>query len=174
MIYYIFMNDAIKIVLVFITLIIFSCKEKEEYPVVPEITYKSYQAYAFIDTVLDNKTVKGELVFSFVDGDGDIGSYYDGEVVETADSGEYDLYIQKYTLQNNVFNAVEEPLKYYLPYFEPEEKNSFLKGDVTVTFNYFNLKADTFYYEFFIYDRKKNKSNIELTKTFDLIPDSIY
>ncbi len=161
--------------ILFLIIYVIKCKEPEVYPVIPEITYTSFDAYLMEDTVLGNKMIRGVLNFTFVDGDGDIGTYEDGQVTEVdeEDTSKYDLYVQKYSLLNSNFVAIENPGRYYLPYFEPEEKNGFLKGEVSVTFDYFDLKTDTFYYQFYIYDRKKNKSNVESSEAFILNTDSI-
>jgi len=153
----------------------FSCEKSESYPVEPQITYSNFRIFTDTGT-LGNPKIIIELNFDFIDGDGDIGSYrVIGGYTEivNSDTSKYDLYVQKYSFIDTGFTAITDTGKYYLPYFEPEEKNSFLKGQTTVTLDYFNLKPDTFFYEFFIYDRKRHKSNIEYSDTLFLIPDSI-
>lgn len=152
-----------------------SCEEPESYPIEPQITYSTYRAYKDTGT-LGNPKVIIELFFDFIDGDGDIGSYrVIGGYTEIVndDTSKYDLYVQKYSYIDTGFVTKSDPGKYYLPYFEPEEKDGFLKGEATVSLDYFSLKPDTFFYEFYIYDRKRHKSNTEYSDTLFLIPDSI-
>jgi hypothetical protein len=146
---------------------IISCKKPVEYPFIPSIKYKSFELKDTID-LLDNKTKFGILTFSVIDGDGDIGL----DITETDPPFDttsiyyHNLFMTMYEKVNGVFDTVEltVPANYRIPYAVQEGQNKTLKADIKVQINfYFPIKYDTIKYDFYIYDRSLNKSNVEST-----------
>jgi len=101
-----------------------SCQKPETYPIIPSIKYKEFLLKDTIDA-LDNHIKKGTLVFSFVDGDGDIGLTEQDTVAPYDSTYFYDLFIQGYYYQNGVAiaDSPQVPLYYRIPYVEPQGQN---------------------------------------------------
>lgn len=157
---------------------IISCEEPESYSVIPEITYKENKVYVFVDTLLGNKTVRVDITFNFVDGDGDIGSYDGGTILdppEEADSNDFDLYINRFIFENGNYQAdtTIEDNYYHIPFFRATGRDKFLKGEVTLSVDDYLGKFDTMMFEFYIYDRARNKSNTENTPQIVVNNDSL-
>jgi len=149
----------------------FSCRKIESYPEIPFIEFKSFTLQDTVD-LLGNPGKVGELVFSFVDGDGDIG--FDSTATDTTSI--YDLFFTLYEKLDGEFLKVDEddletPLNYRIPFIEMEGQNKTLKGEIQVDFFYikiFLIKYDTIKYEFYIIDRALHKSNVETTPEIPL------
>lgn len=146
-------------------ILLFSCVKNEEYPVEPVITFKNF--YKLQDsTMTDNK---GLLVFSFTDGDGDIGLSDDDTIApfDSSSSFYYNLFIHYYERQHGQLVEVEltVPQHQRLPVLTPEGKSKAIKGDIEVELFINNPFStyDTIAYEFYLYDRSLNKSNVILT-----------
>ncbi len=145
----------------------FSCRKIESYPVIPEIEYKSFTLRDTIDP-LGNPGKIGELVFSFVDGDGDIGLPQPDST--SKDTTNYNLFFTMYEMLDGEFIKVDEddletPLNYRIPYIVSEGQNKTLKGEIQVDFFYLIIKYDTIKYKFYIVDRALHKSNDQETDT---------
>ena len=154
----------------------FSCRKIESYPVIPSIEFRSFTIRDTFYTSLGSQGKVGELIFSFVDGDGDIGFLSDSIATDTTSI--YDLFLTLYEKLNGEFFKVDDlepPLNYHLPYIEREGQNKTLKGEIQVKIEYFELfkellNYDTIKFEFFIIDRAFHKSNVEETDTIFLAP----
>lgn len=154
----------------------FSCRKIESYPVIPSIEFQSFTIRDTFYTSLGSQGKVGELVFGFVDGDGDIGFLSDSTANDTTSI--YDLFLTLYENLNGEFFKVDDlepPLNYHLPYIEREGQNKTLKGEIQVKIEYFELfkellNYDTIKFEFFIIDRAFHKSNVEETDTIFLTP----
>lgn len=153
----------------------FSCRKIESYPVKPKIEYKSFTLRDTIDP-LGNPGKIGELLFGFVDGDGDIGLPQPDSTI--TDTTNFNLFITMHEILDGEFIKVDEDdletlLNYRIPYIESEGQNKTLKGEIQVDFFYFKLfliKYDTIKYEFYLVDRALHKSNVEETDTIFLAP----
>jgi hypothetical protein len=158
--------------IVFIIIILISvcsCFKIETYPPEPQIEFISFSLTDSTD-VLDNPVLYGELHFSFIDGDGDLGFF------QAADTSTEDIsktiFITPYKKTNGEF--VEDtniiPLNYRIPYFETAGNNKTLKGEIIVKDINHNppYGDDTLKYKFYIKDRAGNVSNIEETQEFVL------
>jgi hypothetical protein len=108
---------------------------------------------------------KGELIFDFEDGDGDIG-------LKPTDSLSVDstnLFLTMYSKTDGTFTEVsgedlKTTLNYRIPYIEREGQNKALIGEIQVDFDYLlTFEYDTIKYSFFIVDRALHKSNVETT-----------
>jgi hypothetical protein len=153
----------------------FSCRKIESYPVIPSIEFQSFNIRDTVD-LLGNQGKVGELVFSFVDGDGDIGLPQPDST--STDTTNYNLFFTLYEKLDGEFLKVDEddletPLNYRIPFIEMEGQNKTLKGEIQVDFFYFKIfliKYDTIKYEFYLVDRALHKSNVEETDTIFLAP----
>lgn len=164
-------------ILLFLALVLglFACKKKEVYPAIPSIEYKTayfYQNAEGIDTLM-------VLVFSFKDGDGDLG--LDGNDTlapfnavldvngRNINPYYYNLSIDYLEKINGVFQNVTLPFStdtlrysYRFENITPEGRHKAIRGDIEIKISPspFPDPSDTVIYQFYIYDRALNKSNI--------------
>jgi len=116
---------------------------------------------------MNNRGKTGELVFDFVDGDGDIGLPQPDSI--STDTTNYNLFFTLYEKLDGEFLKVylATPLKYRIPFIEMEGQNKTLKGEIKVELSYYlihgRLEYDTIMYEFYLIDRALHKSNVETT-----------
>ncbi len=152
----------------------FSCRKIESYPEIPFIEFKSFTLRDTIEPLLEIPGKIGELVFSFVDGDGDIGlPKSDSTTIDSVN-----LFFTMYEKINGEFIKVDEDdlatlINYRIPFIEMEGQNKTLKGEIQVDFFYikiFLIKYDTIKYEFYIIDRALHKSNVETTSDIPFTP----
>jgi hypothetical protein len=154
-------------VLFSVWVLFYSCRKIQSFPVIPSIEFQRFTIRDTFGTSLGSQRKVGELVFSFVDGDGDIG--FQSTTTETDTI--YDLFLTMYEKLSGEFFEVENlepPLNYHLPYIEREGQNKTLKGEIQVKIDYFELykvllNSDTIKFDFFIIDRAFHKSNVETT-----------
>lgn len=148
-------------VILLISMAITSCESLENASNVPSIKFKEYTSFITSDT-LGNLINAGELVFSFIDGDADLGEYsaadrnnivllpfekIDGEYF-SVDSA---LYGQSFTFTK------DEKL-------DREGQYKTIQGEIKVELSfYIKPPFDTMRYDFYILDRADHKSNVEST-----------
>ena len=150
-----------------VSLFIVSCRKPENYSIIPEIGYKSFTIRDTTD-LLGNKGLVGELTFTFVDGDGDIGLRQPQDSIDPEDPEYTDLFFTLYVMKNGVLTKPDDddilfPLNYRIPFLKPEGQDPSLKGEIKVEFLYMLFKYDTIQYEFYIKDRALHESNVEST-----------
>jgi hypothetical protein len=156
------MKKILSIIFLF-GILFYSCKKSQTYPDTPSIKFESF---SIKDTISDFKY--GILTFSFIDGNGDIGLNEDYTTGIFAPDSQYyyNLIITLYRLNNGVFEPYnfETSLNYRFPYYASKGKDKAVKGRMIID----NLSAirDTLKYQFYIYDRALNKSNVETTPVF--------
>lgn len=150
-----------------IPLLLFSCKKKEEYPIEPAITFKSFVKIPQSNGI-DNK---GILTLSFTDGDGDIGLSQGDTVGDFAPGSEfyYNFFITYYEKQKGVMTAVELPFtnNARIPVLKNRNKNNTaIRGDISIELFINNPFSayDTIQYECYIVDRAFHKSNVVRTE----------
>lgn len=87
------MKTIIKIVIILIIPSIFlaSCRQKEEYPIVPDLEFKSFLKLEHPD----GYDTLGVMVVSYTDGDGDLGIYQ-------YDTTSYNFFVDYYVMNNGV------------------------------------------------------------------------
>ncbi len=158
------------IILVLLVLSLNQCIDPVEYPLIPQINYESYYLYYEKDS-LGSIVLKGQLNFSFTDGDGNVGRDPSGDsLLVLADTEKYNLFMQLYDYKENQFVEIPEEdggyLKYIIPYLDKQP----LQGTISVTLEYPFLTYDTIFYTFFIYDRDIQKSNTDTTDVRILYP----
>lgn len=152
---------GLKIIIFFISVCVFfqSCKEPEEYPIVPSIELQSFnQIYS-----TEQGMSRFKLNFRLVDGDGDIG-YKSDEYTDSVN-----LYIKFFELVNDSFVVADNYSLYKarIPYVQPEGANKAIKADISMDVELINFAInDTFKFEFFIKDRSYHKSNVIVSPAF--------
>jgi len=135
-----------------------SCKPDVEYPDVPTVSFKDFY---FVDTVLLGNTVKqGTLVFSFTDGDGDIG-------FDTVQPRQNTIFMSKYKMSNNVLTQMDllVDLNYFVERIYSDDRRQSISGDIKIEeLNEYTMSfGDTIMYKFYIVDRAGNRSNTDST-----------
>ncbi len=170
----------------FITVGVLSCRKKEEFPAEPHIEFKEL----IKNTNSQGKDTSIALVFTFTDGDGDIGFLKEESGPPFTGEFSYNLHVDYQRKNSNgQFEQVFVPtlvdsiapdgtviqiiknlpvqFKYRLPFLEPPGKNKAIKGDISVDMSTFGFSPVS-RLEFYIYDRALNKSNVEFTPEFSV------
>jgi hypothetical protein len=154
--------------LIFVLVVLLSaCYRIETYPPEPEINYISFQLTDSID-ILDNRILSGNLRFSFIDGDGDVGADIpsDTSLINTVKH----VFIDLFKKEDGVFvlQDLAVDYQYRIPYFEPGANNPVIKGEIIVSgINFYSpFTSDTMRLDFYMKDRAGNKSNIEQSQIF--------
>ncbi len=152
----------------FFLITFFSCQKIEKVSTIPEINFKSFTVTNAYDT-LKNPIKLGELVFSFIDGNDDIGV---DTTTRAGDSTYYNLFLIPFKKVDGVYSQIEvdpyfPPLNYRIPN-DPRMKrvgqDKTLKGEISVEIQYQVVPPyDTIKYEFYVRDRAYNKSNVAST-----------
>lgn len=173
------MNKFHIIFLIVIFVAVFSCKKPEVISEIPEITYMEIVVKDTV-TDLDTEAKRVDIVFSLIDGDGDIGLDSLDTVAPYNPGSEYyyNLHINMYENHDGVFEEIilpdsALPNHKRIPDITPEQgQNMTLKAEVHAYFDYYESPFletyDTVFYELFIYDRALNKSNTIRTDTIIL------
>ncbi|MBR5982301.1 MAG: hypothetical protein IK025_01070 [Bacteroidales bacterium] len=135
-----------------------SCKQEEEYPDEPTVSFKEF---TFADTVLLGNTVKrGTLTFSFTDGDGDIG-------FDTVQPRQNTIFMTKHKMKDNVLTQMDllVDLDYFVERIYDDDKKHAISGDIKIEdLNEYAMSfGDTIMYKFYIVDRAGNHSNTDST-----------
>lgn len=145
-----------------IILLFSSCLKREEYPIEPHIEYINFVKYSNQAGIED----KGTLIFSFTDGDGDIGLTAGDTLAPFNKEGDYyyNLYIFYNELQNGVLTPIDLPLPFHtrLPVITPSGNNKAIKGEMEVKLDIYNPLStfDTISFDFYLIDRALHKSNM--------------
>ena len=162
-------------------LCIFSCSEIKSYSDIPEIN--------FMQLILENRKddldeifKKAVLTFSFIDGEGNIGMRPQDIDDKDGIIGRVHYKWYKKITDNNyeeyqfpnksITNTMEIPYSKVMD--KSEAQNKTLKGTIELELNTPENKSgmDTMYVEFYILDRKANKSNDERTPDFSILSPS--
>lgn len=150
------------VLFLFFMLMIYACKKKTDLPDTPSIAYKSFT----------QKKDSAYLVFSFLDGDGDIGLAQGDTNAPYNKKGNhfYNLFVTYSEKVNGQYKAIKltPPLNYRIPNIMPEGVNKSLDGEIKIKWPapYYNPLlniGDTVKYDFYIEDRALNKSNVAST-----------
>jgi hypothetical protein len=155
------------VVISFLSFLLTACPEIEQLPDTPRIEFESFTISKNTDD-LGNKILVGELVFLFEDGDGDIG-LPSLDSIATGDTTKYNLFLTMFKKIDGEYIELGEdelgsPLYYRIPYVKPREgQNKTLQGNIKIEFEYLTIEYDTIRYEFYMYDRARNRSNTEST-----------
>lgn len=154
-----------------ILLSLISCANEEDYPVVPQLGYEDFAVEYGADS-LGNLQWRVIVRLSFLDGDGDLGYYWqDDPGNSTYFSLIYKIYYQKADSFVRFFYTSEIPgladSLMRVPYIVPSVYHDAVKGWLEITFEYpiplppnpRPMPYDTLKYAFAIYDRARHLSN---------------
>ncbi|MFH1296792.1 MAG: hypothetical protein ABIJ04_05900 [Bacteroidota bacterium] len=150
-------------------LIISSCVKQEEFSEIPEISLRPF--VRIFDT--GQYAVKGVLSFDFQDGNGDIG-LNPGDTFPPFNRGGdyyYNLVIRYFEKQDSIYVEVvlEPPFSARIPVLNPDYPGKAIRGFILDTLAMDPSPAfDTVRFEFFLYDRALNKSNVLTTTDIPL------
>ena len=157
------------LVLIIGCIVVIACEKIEPADPIPEIGFKDFTVTDSYDTIGDEPVeVKAcELIFSFIDGDGDIGLIEDP--YDSIDPK--NVFIIPFEKLEGSYYRIDEldTLAFWIKHDEKMERvgqNKTLKGEIKVKFSYFkNLISDydTLKFDFYMIDRAENKSNVEST-----------
>jgi hypothetical protein len=134
-----------------------SCMKPKEYPPEPQIEFVTMERY---------KMDSAFFIFSFIDGDGDLG-LDTGEVFPPYHiDGPYyqNCFIDYYELQNGEWVKIvpDQPFYYRFPIIPVQGRFNAIEGEISIEMGIhydFLSPFDTIKYSCFIYDRAHNKSN---------------
>ncbi len=145
---------------------IWACRRTVSYPPEPQITFRDFSVFDSVDP-LGNQGLVGALVFSFIDGDGDLG-LQELDSVTPGDTTNSNLFFTLYHMKEGGMVEADEdeiktPLNYRIPYIPMKGRDKTMKGEIQVLFFYWDFPFDTIQYSFHVVDRAGNKSNTEQT-----------
>ena len=142
----------------FLGVMFFGCKPDPTFPAIPALSFKEFRQPAGTDSLV--------VVFSFTDGDGDIGV----APTDTTPNMMLTLYTQD---ANGNFVVCDDPstvatdslvYKYRIPNLTAGQIG--LEGDIYLTIENKNfLPSDTLQFNSFLLDQSENKSNTVRTET---------
>jgi hypothetical protein len=148
--------NLLKTILAICTFLLFltACEEIRSYPDTPEISFKEFR---YSDTV---------LIFTFADGDGDIGLNSADTLAPYNKGSQYyfNLFLTIFSKQNGKF----EPLKlkdstfYRIPRVpdpKPEDQDQVRRGDIQLNMSFLPAWPDTFALRFYMVDRSLHHSD---------------
>jgi hypothetical protein len=175
-------NTFAKLLLILVIIAFASCRKIETYPPEPIITFEEGVFKMGVDT-LNNEVLYFISTIHFTDGDGNIGSLYNGEVLRPCDvSNTHDYYMNLYEKIEGKFvkRDFEENyqcidssvgtkdslvadnigLDVFLTFLEGRGQSNSLVGEIENTIVVRGLKSDTIKYDFQLCDRNNNYSNV--------------
>ncbi|MEX1133027.1 MAG: hypothetical protein WEC15_07390 [Flavobacteriales bacterium] len=141
------------------------CFPKEQFPVEPSITMKSFEQFGD----------SASLTISFTDGNGDIG-LEPSNLQPPFDTGStyfHNMFLEYEELQNGVWvrPTLAIPFYYRIPNITPTGQNKVLEGDIAVALKPWPVfpappgsPNDTIRFSVQLVDRALNLSNTELTE----------
>jgi hypothetical protein len=171
-----------------VLIIFYGCVETEPVSRIPEITFKNFELFQGYDS-LQNLKLFGELIFSFIDGDADIG--LDNYIVSDTslpDSMRYNVFLIPFQKIDSTYLPIEidtsnnKPPPFYAITrnikMERVGQNKTIKGTITIDIEFDIIPPyDTIRYDFFIKDRAGHRSNVESTSDIGLkgvlLPNSL-
>ena len=153
---------------------LWSCGNVASFSEIPEIHFKSLVFEDRLDS-LNNIEATAVLLFSFVDGDGDLG--VNAQDVDKISRIHY-TWLKKLpdrTYEPYQFRDGNMNISSAIPYAEvmnkKEANNKTLKGTIEIALATPSkpLGVDTMRVEFYIVDRARNKSNVDVTPDFSIL-----
>jgi hypothetical protein len=139
-----------------------ACEPLEKVSEIPEIQFKSFIMYE-IDT-FDSRIKMGELIFSFIDGNADIG------IIQGRSDDTLNFFLLPFQKLKGVYDSIDADTYGREYSILNDEKlvrtgqNKTIKGEIKLQVFYFtDPPYDTIRYDFYILDRAGNKSNVEST-----------
>ena len=161
--------------LIYLILIIFlffgysSCEKPVKYSEIPDIKFLSIPIK---DTIIfENHIKRCVLNYYLIDGDGDIG-FKDGDTLPPYEiTGNYhnNVLITMYKMVDGIYHVVDTPeigtyFKFRTKYIEPIGQNKTLKCTILIYLDFDTpMSWDSVKFDFYMYDRALNKSNLATT-----------
>ena len=147
----------------------FSCRKPEKYSNIPQISFIEIPVK---DTIIFSNHLKRHiLTYSLIDGDGDIG-FKEGDTLTpfNINSAYYNnLIIDMYKIVDGYTIKVDTPeirtyYRFRTKYIEPIGQNKTVKCTIYVNLD-FDIPSswDSVRFDFYMYDRALNKSNVTTT-----------
>ncbi|MGQ9846270.1 MAG: hypothetical protein ACUVQP_02040 [Bacteroidales bacterium] len=169
------MRQIIVILLSFLLLFsLFSFRKPVKVSEIPQIKFIDIPIKDTLDK-LGNPIRRATLIYSLIDGDGDIG-FQPSDTLPPFNYGSiyyYNVYIDLYKNVNNqqVIIPLQTPFYFRTKYIQPQGINKVLQCTLKVDMD-FNLPTniDSCEFVFYMYDRAQHKSNIERSGYRKLMP----
>ncbi len=155
----------ILILLTTVSTLLFSCLEKQEYPVIPALEYIGFTK--LMHPVLEYDSI-GILLLSYTDGDGDLG-------LSRPDTSSYNFFVSYYRMENGElkpgtrFNPTTGEIDtiYFNNRFyqlAPDDYAGWIKGEIEDTIRPLydprsTKTQDTILFKIYMVDRAGNQSN---------------
>ena len=159
---------------------LWNCTPADSVSPIPEIHFKKL---VFLDSLdkLNNIVKYAVLTFSFIDGNGDLGDRYGNGVSrieyiwgKKLPDGKYEQYEFRNPKDTTIIQIEKIPYRDVMN--KDEAQNKILKGTIDVKLSTPWItptdnpqEADTMRVEFYIFDRARNKSNVEYTPDFSIL-----
>jgi len=164
----------LRIFLFFISLILAlsACSLHETYPELPQVSFKQIMLKDTTDALNNKKLL--QLTFRLIDGNGDMGLKKSDTISPFVDEYHYNCYVTMFEYINGqpVEVQLAAPFNYRIPYIEPQGQNKLLKADILLDLDFTKYDGEYLYdsvmFEFFVYDRSLNQSNIAVTPVVKL------
>lgn len=162
------------IISVIIILFLSQCRKPEKVSEIPRIKFIDLPIKDTVDD-LGNQIRRATLIFSLIDGNGDIG-LNDYDTLSPFNEGSkyyYNLYIDAYKRVQNeqVIIALANPFYFRTKYIEPQGINKVLQCTLKVNLDFvLPIDFDSCEFVFYMYDRALHQSNIESTGYRKLAP----
>ncbi len=154
-------------IIIAFSLIWVSCKKPVKYSEIPEIKFLSIPIKDYHDT-LENAIKRATLTYYLIDGNGDIG-YKSGDTFPPFDTSSIhynNLFIDMYELKDGTYSLIDlaSPFNFRTSYIEPIGQNKTIKCTIFVDLDFYvPTEWDSVKFDFYMYDRALNKSNIATT-----------
>ena len=173
--------SKLKIVIVFSSMCLISCLKPESYPNEPILKFLSFESSMYPTELADS----GKLIFSFTDGDGNIG-LGQNQLDSPFNPGSFyyhNCYINYYEMMdgdwvratsdpqgNNSSFADSITYSYRIGNMTPVGQNKALKGEIEIVlepfyFNPISNHSDSIKYSILLIDRSLNHSNLIFSST---------
>lgn len=141
-----------------------SCKESyPDYDETPVVEFVS------ATTSSDESDKKVAFTFALYDGDGDIGLSEKDTIPPFVDSFQQNFYATAFYIDNGDTTALPYNFSYRIPRLRDEGNDKFIKANVTVTMSFAKsvFTYDSVLFQYFVYDRKLHKSNVDTSSVIE-------
>jgi len=159
---------------IFVLIQFFSCRKPEKVSEIPQIKFVDIPIKDTLDD-LGNPIRRATLIYTLIDGDGDIG-FQAADTIAPYNVGSkyyYNIYIDLYKRVQNqqVLIPLQAPFYFRTQYIQPQGINKVLQCTLKVNMD-FNLPTDidSCEFVFYMYDRAQHQSNIERSGYRKLAP----
>jgi hypothetical protein len=151
--------------------LLIGCVKTEQVSPIPHISFEKFELFQAYDTFQARNVLNGKLTFSFIDGNADIG-YYNIEDTVTWNENNYNVFLKPFEKIDSLYfpipdDSTKPPLYFTIAHNQKLDRtgqNKTVKGTISITITYDIIPPyDTIRYEFYIFDRIRNKSNVEVT-----------